>query len=292
MKNEFENFVTFGKTVEENNSIYLQATTYGYEKKETTQKISNNRNFEYSIHFILSGYGYICYENNTPIKVRSGDIFFLLPYDGKITYYPTDSKPYEYCWINCIGNISDILKRINICPTNPVVKIHNKAEIKKIFSDMFFAVKKYPNFSKFICANAINNILFLLLKNTESEKRQKNYFTHIDKAQKYIEEHYSDEDLSIDEVAKHCALNTAYFSRLFREKMGIKFSTYLMDYRIRMATSLISQGLHSIKILSYTVGFSSPYYFSNQFLKIVKIRPKEYIEQIKQLEKENKQRNP
>ena len=287
MKNYFENFKTFQSPVEGNSSIFLQATTYGYEQKETTQKIYNNKNYEYSIHFILSGCGYVCYENNVPIQIKTGDIFFLLPYEGKITYYPADKNPYEYCWINCIGNISEILKKINISPYNPVVKIHNKSEIKKIFYNMFFAAKKYKNFSKFICSNAINNILFLLLKNTESDKKQKNHFSYIDEAQKYIAEHFFDENLTINEVAKHCGLNTAYFSRVFKEKTGVNFSAYLMDYRIRMATSLIRQGLHSIKILSYSVGFSSPYYFSDQFLKIIKLRPKEYIKQVVQLDKKN-----
>ena len=92
----------------------------------------------------------------------------------------------------------------------------------------------------------------------------------------------------MEEVARHCALNPTYFSKLFRQKTGVTFSAYLIDFRVRKAASLIFQGLHSVRDLAEAVGFSSQYYFSNQFLKINRIRPKEYIRQVQEMERNKK----
>lgn len=283
MKNIFENFDSFNKITEIASTIQIQPTTYGFEKASPEMYIQMSRCFEYSIHYVISGSGYICYQGHKTVKVKAGEIFFLTPYNGTITYYSDKQNPWEYCWINFIGNINELLKKLNLNCDNPTVKPVFQSEIRKAYYNALINAEQYANFSGFILLGSIYNILFQLLKNTKRSILPKKYLSYIELAQKIVEENYADPTLSLESVAKKCALNSAYLSRIFKKNMGINFKAYLMDVRIRKATQLISQGLYSVKELSQAVGFSSQYYFSNQFLKLHKIRPSTYIEQYKQV---------
>ena len=267
MDKRFEKIKTFNKIIEYKNSLHIQASTYGFDNPNKDVS-SIEQNSEYSIHFILSGAGFIQYEGHKTVRVKAGELFFLLPYNKKITYYADRQKPWCYCWLNFSGNITDILSKLNINIQSPTIKPSNGKEIKDIFYNMFTSSERYYNFSNFICSTTVNNLLFALLRNTESIKTKKKYSSHIDIAQKYVEANYQNPELTMEEVAKHCALNPTYFSKLFRQKTGVTFSAYLIDFRVRTAASLIHQGLYSVRELSESVGFSSQYYFSNQFLKM------------------------
>ena len=281
---QLKTFDSFDSIVEYTNFILIQPSTYGLNENQKTH-LSVQHNSEYSLHFILSGRGFITYEGYATVQVKAGDLFFLLPYNRKITYYADAKNPWSYCYINFSGNITHILSKLNISAEKPFIHPSHGKEIKNIFYSMFTSLEKYHAFSNFICHTTINNILFSLLTETDRTHTAKKYSSHVTVAQKYIEEHYQDSDLTMEAVAQHCALNATYFSKLFRQKTGVNFSSYLTNYRIRIATSLIHQGLDSVHDVAEAVGFSSQYYFSNQFLKIHHIRPKEYIRQVQELER-------
>ncbi|MBR6728599.1 MAG: helix-turn-helix transcriptional regulator [Clostridia bacterium] len=90
------------------------------------------------------------------------------------------------------------------------------------------------------------------------------------------EEHFSDPELSISEIAKELAYNAKYLSHLFKEKMGISYTEYLRTLRIKYAVSLFDRGLDSVKNVAYLSGFSDSLYFSSVFKKTIGISPKEY----------------
>ena len=290
MDKRFENLDTFINTCEQENVFSLHATTYGFEKKPT-RTLLHNHQYEYSVHFILSGAGYLRYEGYSEIRLKAGDLFFLLPYDKRISYRPDPNKPWTYCWINFMGGITEILAHINVSHKSPFVRVKNRSEIINLFWNMFNTINSHFRFSGFLVSNTVGSILFALLKNSDNAKKQKKSSSYVEQAQKYIEEHYADPCLNIKKVAAHCNLNSAYFSRYFKVATGINFSLFLMDFRIQKATSLIRSGVYNIQQLSDSVGFLSPYYFSDCFLRILKIRPKTYITQVKEAEKTTTPKN-
>lgn len=64
-----------------------------------------------------------------------------------------------------------------------------------------------------------------------------NHFGHsqcIWEAIRYIHANYA-KDISLNEVAHHVYRSPEHLSRLFKEKTGEKFSTYLISYRLDKA---------------------------------------------------------
>ena len=111
----------------------------------------------------------------------------------------------------------------------------------------------------------------------------------MDAIKNYIQENLQNPEMSLRMVAEIFFYSEKYFSYLFREKIGIKFTDYLNDLRIHLALRLIREGVKSVSELSIACGFMNACYFSKVFKKIMGKSPAAYIrERAKDLSEENK----
>ena len=272
------------KTLEES-KLSLQATSFGFERCYAHQKPYNRKIRGYSLLYVLSGKGYIQYPCQPVKKISSGEIFILFPTSENTTWFPDKSDPWSYIWIDFTGNdIPNMFRLLNISKSEPSVTVPNRKTADTLAMNMLRDCLKDTLSSTFICTYYCYGFFAQILNQKDNSKRKKVLSdSHIKKAQKYIEENYPNPDLNIQDVSNHCALNKVYFSRLFVKETGVTFSAYLMDLRIRSATNLFKSGNYSVKNVSYSVGFSSPYYFSKMFKKFHTISPKVYIDELKNI---------
>ena len=96
----------------------------------------------------------------------------------------------------------------------------------------------------------------------------------------YISKHIS-ENLSLQHVAQHVALNPSYFSRKFKAVVGTNFREYIIFLRISKAEQLLTSSKLSVSEISYICGFHDSNYFSVVFKKIVGISPVKFRKQNK-----------
>ena len=83
---------------------------------------------------------------------------------------------------------------------------------------------------------------------------------------KYIEAHYA-ENLSVEEIAQHLAVNRSHLSRVFKNHMGTSIKEYLIGVRINRGAFLLSLTDESVESIAYQVGFNSLVVFSRMFKK-------------------------
>lgn len=91
-----------------------------------------------------------------------------------------------------------------------------------------------------------------------------------------IKNEYMDKGLSLKSVAVRMHINSQYLSRLFKSKVGMSFSEYLIQTRTRNAISLMVSSNAQIHDVSDHVGYRSQHYFSNAFKKATGYSPSEY----------------
>lgn len=91
------------------------------------------------------------------------------------------------------------------------------------------------------------------------------------------EESFSDPTTSITEISRNLGYNAKYISHLFKKKMGVSYSEYIRDIRIKYAVSLFEHGIDSVKNVALLSGFKDPLYFSSVFKKTVGVAPKDYL---------------
>lgn len=91
----------------------------------------------------------------------------------------------------------------------------------------------------------------------------------------YIIKH-SQEDISLEMIAKKFDLSPYHISKMFKEQLGINYIDFLTECRIQRAKSLMSDPELSLKEISFEVGYNDPNYFSKVFKKSCGIAPTDY----------------
>ena len=102
--------------------------------------------------------------------------------------------------------------------------------------------------------------------------------TGVDDAKKYIDENYSDEDLSLNTVAAEVNVSPNHLSAIFSQKTGHTFIRYLTDVRMNRAKELLKCTTMRSSEISEKVGYKDPHYFSHLFKKNQGCTPTQYRE--------------
>ena len=97
----------------------------------------------------------------------------------------------------------------------------------------------------------------------------------------YIEDHYSDSELSLTSVANYVHRSSEYLSRLFKSEVGQSFSTYLTEYRITKAEEFLMTTDMRIYEVAEAIGYPNPSYFSKIFKETLKMTPDQFRSQNK-----------
>ena len=101
------------------------------------------------------------------------------------------------------------------------------------------------------------------------------YSGHITQALSYIDEHYHEDTLTVQEVGEHVGVTADYLSRQFRKVTGIAVKEYIRRYRLSRAVTYLQQGF-SVGETASKSGFHSISYFSREFKKEMGIPPSQY----------------
>lgn len=122
---------------------------------------------------------------------------------------------------------------------------------------------------------AAESVLLYTFSRLSTDNNEKNNL--INTIIEITENNFTDSALSVSKIADKLAYNPKYISHIFKEKIGIGYSQYLRNIRIKHAVTLIDHGLDSVKNIAILSGFMDPLYFSAVFKKVVGISPKEYM---------------
>jgi len=87
----------------------------------------------------------------------------------------------------------------------------------------------------------------------------------IDKVIKIINEHISDEGFSIEQLGSEVGMSRSQVHRKIRALTGLPPNAHVRKIRLSKAKEMIKNGEGNISEISYSVGFSSPVYFSKCF---------------------------
>lgn len=155
----------------------------------------------------------------------------------------------------------------------------NKESVKSFNSSEFFKEVMEINSLKdmmLILKRLIQQWSELIYKKTEVENN-----SHVDLAIQYMNENYSDSDLTLQKLAKLIHVSTPYLSNLFKIEKGFNFGDYLVELRMKKAMELLRvENLKNYEI-SERVGYSNPQYFSICFKKYTSYTPAEYKKKFK-----------
>ena len=80
-----------------------------------------------------------------------------------------------------------------------------------------------------------------------------------------IEDHLSEEEFSIEQFGKEVGMSRVQLHRKLKALSGKSASSYLRSVRLNRAKQMIEEEQGNISEIAYSVGFSSPQYFTRCF---------------------------
>ncbi|MBB6734786.1 response regulator transcription factor [Cohnella zeiphila] len=92
----------------------------------------------------------------------------------------------------------------------------------------------------------------------------------------YIERHYADETMTVNDIAEGLSYTSAHLCMTFKKVTGITINHFANLLRIRKAKALLAETDMKIVEVALKVGYSNENYFSKVFRKYENVSPSEY----------------
>lgn len=157
-----------------------------------------------------------------------------------------------------------------------LLNLSDPAPVRALFEQALACwQKKEPGYF-YRATGCFYEILALLRRETAS-RRGPEVPEQIRPSLLWMEEHFTDPDLSIAAVAAASHISEVYFRRLFREAMGLSPRQYIIGKRISYATALLESRCIPVRQVAEQAGFSDPKYFSTVFRQTVGCSPRAYL---------------
>lgn len=120
----------------------------------------------------------------------------------------------------------------------------------------------------------------MLIAQNDSPYYSSKHMEEIDATVRYIHEHYTTEDISVEKLVSMTDIGASYYRQLFKNKYGTTPVKYIQNLRIGYAKHLIQNSFCTVDSAAMMSGFSSSAYFCRQFRQLTGLTPGEYREQM------------
>ena len=116
----------------------------------------------------------------------------------------------------------------------------------------------------FAIAEIVSDYIKLLYERAPRERYKLHWMVSLLK--RHADERYFT-DVSLKEIALTYRKNEKYIGRIFKEQIGMSFSEYCNELRMKRAEELLCLGDSKIIDIAFECGFNSVSYFNKQFYK-------------------------
>lgn len=159
-----------------------------------------------------------------------------------------------------------------------------KVVVLSAFSDFSYAQKAIElNVNKYLLKPAnpreiIASLNELIALSATVEKNQAvipDYQGFIKEAILFIQKKYT-EPLTLEIVSAHVFMTPQYFSRVFKKEVGLSYTDYVNNLRVKQACKLLKATDYPSYRISTECGFNDPSYFNRVFCNQMGITPIKY----------------
>ena len=125
-----------------------------------------------------------------------------------------------------------------------------------------------------------NEVLEADINNDGGKTISDTTLTNIISVTDYIKNNLTADDLSLTAMAERAGINKDYFSRAFKEVIGINYNKWLNAVRVEKAVSLFPEESLSLTEIAMLSGFKSIPSFNRVFTEYKKVPPSRYRRQM------------
>lgn len=256
-------------------SIDIMIYNTGYEECDPGHSYGPAVRKSYMIHYVTEGKG-IFTTNGKTYQLKKGDAFLMCP--GEQIYYEADKKnPWCYAWIGMQGvKVESYLKKTAFA-NSPIIHYSKDDQLSLLYIKLQKAYSSDSRSRELLVNSVLYEILHFLINSVPNEKSDKdhNEKIYLNKIISYCAINI-DKQIKVSELAQYLGLDRSYLTRLFKSEMKISLKDYILKTKIDEANDLLKNTDLPINVISRSVGFDDPLYFSRIYKEKQKISPKNY----------------
>ena len=229
----------------------------------------------YAIHYIVSGKGYYRL-NQTCYELQRGESFLIFP-DTEVYYYPDETDPWEYIWVEFRGEeAKEMISLTSFTVNSPVVAAIQSEDASEWIK--YYRIPEAYGRERYEIERAGAKMRLLLSNYIQYFPKNQLPATveYVQAAKQFIEINYWKSELSVGDVVHHANIERSYLFRLFKENTGMSVHQYLTEYRIRRACELLHSSKLAVKTVACSVGYPDQLHFSKLFKKMTGKPPSQY----------------
>jgi AraC-like DNA-binding protein len=257
---------------------YLHLNSSGHFINQPDHFCERARPMDYLFIWVLAGKGFAETENHRA-NVRPGHLLTFRP--GKPHAYGSDkTDPWDIVWVHFTGSLAVKFFRATRRIGQPHIELGLDAELRDRWLELVIAHSAHRAEFAVRCDTGLCALLGLILHRLQQRARSTATTTPLDthRLQSFIHEHLA-EPISVEQLAREASLSVPHFNRLFKQQFAVSPIYYVIQKRVALACSLLSETAMPLKQVAETVGYDDPFYFSRLFRKMTGISPSEYRKQ-------------
>lgn len=153
-------------------------------------------------------------------------------------------------------------------------------QIRQLLAEILIAHYQKQDGSELETTSLIYKLVTILIRNFKTTYLQQNHFIsmkdeRIKAILAYIEKNYR-KSISLEEIAKQQYLSLYYLSRYFKQEVGVSFSQYVKQVRLKSAVRELLYTGHTITQVALNNGFPNAKAFNKAFKEVYQQTPAEY----------------
>lgn len=238
----------------------------------------------YLMHVVLSGSGSFTTEHKR-YELHAGDTFLIRP-NELISYESDNHDPWHYRWVAFRGEqVEHLITLAGFVSGREVMTSVPLEPVGSYYQDILEAFRfNHPTSSIYA-----SGLLHMIMTEYGRAQQPSDYYLHRQHANEhqlhnqmvhYLTTQYT-HPVSIEHMAEALGYNRAYLSRIFKQKIGVTPSTFLLQLRLDNARRMLRERTElTIEQVSASVGIQDALYFSKQFKKLYHQSPTSYRKHI------------
>lgn len=228
----------------------------------------------YTVYFVTQGEGRL-HTKGEVRAVKQGDVFFSFPAEPFAIESVSD---FRYMYISFLGARGNrILDKLGISPKAPAME--NCGELATVWEQGIHCPSELSDIASE--AVLLHTLAYLGARLPEFTSHEGGGGDLVSLIQKYVDEHFSDPDFSLERLGNDLKYNKKYLSTVFKRNVGVGIVDYLHTVRIQQACTMLKQGFTSVSDVALRCGYPDAQYFSKVFKRRMTISPREYISSVK-----------
>jgi AraC-like DNA-binding protein len=235
--------------------------------------ITNNTEgrLDYYLMYILSGELVVRFEDGERLATMGDSIIFP---PGFNYYYKhkASGEPLSYLWVHFTGSAAgQYLCDIGL-DSLPALRHSKKDALAELhFERMFELYSRDDGLRAHALSAVLLETLVELTRSWQVDEKEKS----LSRSLAFINSRYT-EEIRISELASLESLSPSRYHVIFKERMGMPPSEYIIELRLRHASGLLSSTDMPIGEISSLVGYDDQRFFSRIFKKKLGMSTSEY----------------